>query len=38
MVLKSIETFYERAKNEMLVEPKKVQTSMSDFLGGEEDA
>lgn len=27
--------FYERAKNEMLVEPKKVQTSMSDFLGGE---
>lgn len=30
--------FYTRAKNEMLAEPKNVQTSMSDFLGGEEDA
>ena len=30
--------FYERAKNEMLVEPKNVQRSMYDFLGGEEDA
>lgn len=27
--------FYTRAKNEMLAEPKNVQTSMSDFLGGE---
>lgn len=30
--------FYTRAKNEMLVKSKNVQTSMSDFLGGEEDA
>lgn len=27
--------FYTRAKNEMLAEPKNVQTRMFDFLGGD---